>query len=214
MAFIVARSVSGGNVLFKATGLVITVQTQRPIDKARAAKDRSFVENKKKSWLSASPVRDTCSISLAFLFRLKTCHAATGGKEICFSFFDLSNEDNTCPSSCRLGRKMQTTLKGVRESRGQSTLMQIGTKDSFFKSSRNEWNLCVAKGQTGASCLSMNHGRHQRVTPVWPSCARWPLFPEFLFHWPPTHLHFDDTALCSYLSFHSSRLVVLINEKS
>ena len=48
MAFIVARSVSGGNVLFKATGLVITVQTQRPIDKARAAKDRSFVENKKK----------------------------------------------------------------------------------------------------------------------------------------------------------------------
>ena len=47
MAFIVARSVSGGNVLFKATGLVITVQTQRPIDKARAAKDRSFVENKK-----------------------------------------------------------------------------------------------------------------------------------------------------------------------
>ena len=49
MAFIVARSVSGGNVLFKATGLVITVQTQRPIDKARAAKDRSFVKNKKKS---------------------------------------------------------------------------------------------------------------------------------------------------------------------
>jgi hypothetical protein len=47
LAFIVVRSVSGGNLLFKATGLVIAVQTQRPIDKARAAKDRSLLEKKK-----------------------------------------------------------------------------------------------------------------------------------------------------------------------
>ena len=95
MAFIVARSVSGGNVLFKATGLVITVQTQRPIDKARAAKDRSFVENKKvdsQLHLSETPAPSVWH----FFFVWKRVTRLPAGKK--FAFLSLTCRMKTTPA--------------------------------------------------------------------------------------------------------------------